>query len=148
MTVGAYPIPGVGIATFNTYNVETSGNVIENVNIGLAGHQAYGVQIANNHIAGPGRDVFGSTGIILSGSDNQVHENRFKKLETGILLLVEDPMFGSALNTALDENRFEHVGADVLTGPGASFALMAVSTAETATPSAWDRQRVFPHRLP
>lgn len=146
ITVGGYPIPGVGIATYNTYNVEMADNVVENVNIGLAAHQAYGAQIADNHFTGPGKDVFGSTGIILSGSDDRVAGNRFKKLETGIMLLVEDPMFGSALNTGLDENRFEHVGAEVLTGPGASFTMMAARAIET--PSAWDRQRVFPQHLP
>jgi hypothetical protein len=145
-TVGAYPIPGVGIATYNTFNVEMADNVIENANIPLAAHQAFGAQIANNHFTGPGRDVFGSTGIILSGSDDRLTENRFGKLETGIMLLVEDPMFGSALDTTLSENRFEHVGADVMTGPGASFTMMAARAVET--PSSWDRQRVFPQRLP
>lgn len=146
ITVGGYPIPGVGIATYNTFNVEMADNEVENVNIGLAAHQAYGAQIANNHFTGSGQEVVGSTGIILSGSDDQVTENRFKKLETGIMLLVEDAMFGSALNTALDENRFEHVGTEVLTGPGASFTMMAARAVET--PSAWDRQRVFPQRQP
>lgn len=142
ITVGAYPIPGVGIATYNTYNVQMADNVIENVNIGLAAHQAFGAHIANNHITGPGQDVFGSTGVILSGSDDRLSENRFKKLETGVMLLVEDSMFGSALNTTLDENRFEHMGTEVLTGPGASFTLVAAKAVET--PSSWDRQRVFP----
>jgi hypothetical protein len=62
------------------------------------------------------------------------------------MLLVEDAMFGSALNTALNENRFEHVGAEVLTGPGASFTMMAARAVEI--PSAWDRQRVFPQHMP
>lgn len=146
ITVGTYPIPAVGIATYNTYGVAMADNTVENVNIGLAAHQAFGAQIAENHFTGPGRDVYGTTGIILSGSDDHVTENRFKKMETGIMLLVEDPMFGSALNTALNGNRFEHVGVEVVTGPGASFTVMAASAVET--PSAWDRQRVFPEGLP
>jgi hypothetical protein len=128
--------------------VEIANNVIENVNIGLAGHQAFGAQIAGNYLTGPRQQVFGSTGIILSGSDDRVTENRFRKLESGIMLLVEDPMFGSTLNTVLSQNRFEQVGAEVLTGPGASFAMMAARDTETATPSPWDRQRVFPQRVP
>jgi hypothetical protein len=37
-------------------------------------------------------------------------------------------MFGSALNTAMDENRFENVGVDVLTGAGSSGALILTSS--------------------
>jgi hypothetical protein len=78
--------------------------------------------------------VFGSSGLLISGTDSYVSENRFKKLDTGILLFVEDPELGSALNTVMDENRFDHVAMDIMTGPGAPMVMMAAA-AEEATPS-------------
>lgn len=125
LTFGSYPLPGVGIATSGTYNVEMADNVIENTNISLAANQAYSDRILDNQFVGPQPEVTGSTGLLLSGSDTQVIENRFKKLEIGILLHVEDPFFGSAVNTAIDENRFENVAVDMLTGPGAAFTAAA-----------------------
>lgn len=127
VTISPYPLPGVGIATSTTYNVEMADNVIENANVGLAANQAFSVRILDNQFVGPPPEVIGSTGLLLSGSDSQVVENRFKKLEIGILLHVEDPFFGSALNTVLDENRFDNVAADVLTSPGALFSLSATA---------------------
>lgn len=123
LTLAPYPLPGTGIVMFNTYNMEIADNMIENVNIGLAANQAISAQIIDNQMSGVRQDVTGSIGILLSGRDTRVTENRFQKLEIGMLLLVEDPDLGSALNTALDENRFENVAVDVLTGPGASSAL-------------------------
>lgn len=119
VTIGSFPLPGVGIATSSTYNVEMADNMIENTNIGLAANQAFGARILHNQSMGPQSEVTGGTGLLLSGSDAQVAENRFRKLEVGIFLHVEDSSFGSALNTALDENRFENVAVDILTGSGA-----------------------------
>ena len=116
VTIAPHPLPGVGIVTFNNYNVEIVDNEIENVNIGLSANQASSVQITDNKISGPRRDVTGSIGLLVSGRDIRITENRFNKLEIGILLLVEDPDFGSAVNTALDDNQFEDLAVDVLTG--------------------------------
>jgi len=116
VTMAPHPLPGVGIVTFNIYNVEIADNEIENVSIGLAANQASSVQIKDNKISGPRQDVTGSTGLLVSGRDIWINENRFNKLEIGILLLVEDPDLGSAVNTALDDNRFEDLAVDVLTG--------------------------------
>ncbi|HUE99410.1 MAG TPA: hypothetical protein VMN99_09145, partial [Anaerolineales bacterium] len=127
ITAGQYPLPGVGIVTFNPYNLEINNNVIENTNIGVAASQAFGAQIKQNQFVGPGQSVFGATGLLLSGSDTRVFENRFRKLETGILLLVEDPALGSAVNTALDDNRSDNVAVDVMTGPGAQVASAAAA---------------------
>lgn len=135
-TTAPYPLPGTGIVTFNTYNVEMGDNVIENVNIGLVAHQAFGAQIVDNQISGPRQDATGSIGLLLSGSDAQVIQNRFKKLEIGTLLHVENPEFGSAVNTALDDNRFENVAVDMLTGPGALSGLAS------------ETLRLQPNRLP
>jgi hypothetical protein len=108
--------------------VEVADNGIENVNVGLAANLAFNSFIAKNRINGPQQAAPDSNGLLLSGSDNAVNENRFKKLDLGIFLFVEDPAFGSALNTAMDENRFENVGVDVLTGAGSSGALMLTSS--------------------
>ena len=128
LTVSPHPIPGVGIVTLFTYNVQIADNVVENSNVSIAANLALSSFIADNQFSGPQPAVPGSTGLLLSGSDNAVSENRFKKLDLGIFLFVEDPSFGSALNTALDENRFDNVGMDVLTGAGSSGSLMLTSS--------------------
>src|SRR6185503_18139570 len=144
VTVGSHPLPSIGIVMFNPYNLEVTNNTIENVNIGLAANQVVAAQIAHNQITGPGSDVFGSSGLLISGMDSYVFENRFKKLDTGILLFVEDPQFGSAVNTIMDENRFEHVGMDIMTGPGASVATAVAAESARVTPmSMWTK---LPHR--
>lgn len=97
ITVDQYPSPGVGIATKDMINVEISGNIIENVNMGMS----------------------------LSGPGTQVLENKFKKADTGVLLFVEFPDFGSAIGTVLEDNRFEAVPMDVLTGPPMMFEAAA-----------------------
>jgi hypothetical protein len=77
--------------------------------------------------------------MILSGMDSRIVENRFKKLESGILLQIEDPQFGSAFNTSIEGNRFDNVTVDVLTGSGGQ-ALAAASALPTPTQPRW-RQR-------
>ena len=64
----------------------------------------------------------GSVGILLSGTDSLVADNRFKKLELGVLLMIEDPEFGSALNMSINENKFDKVAMEILTGAGAPAA--------------------------
>jgi len=96
-TVAPYPLPGIGIAALSTTNVEISDNAIEHVNIGLT----------------------------VSGTNTQVIENRFKRTETGIILLVEDALYGSAINTLLHDNRFDKVAVDIITGPGATYEATA-----------------------
>lgn len=136
-TVGAHPLPSVGIVMFNPYNLEIKNNTLENVQVGLGANQVVGAQISHNQIAGPGPDVFGSTGILLSGRDSAVFENRFRKLDVGILLFVEDSQLGSTFNTVINKNRFDNVAMEVLTSPG-SFMMMAAA-ADTNSPSIWTR---------
>jgi len=100
VTIDQYPSPGVGIATKDTANVEISANVIENVNMGLS----------------------------VSGLNTQVLENRFRKADTGILLFVEFPDYGSAIGTVLEDNRFENVYMDIMTGPAMMFEAAAART--------------------
>jgi len=100
VTIDQYPSPGVGIATKDTANVEISANVIENVNMGLS----------------------------VSGLNTQVLENRFRKADTGILLFVDFPDYGSAIGTVLEDNRFENVYMDIMTGPAMMFEAAAART--------------------
>ena len=142
VTVGAHPLPGIGIVAFNPFQLEITNNTIENVNIGLAANQVVGAQIAHNQIVGPGPDVFGSSGLLISGTDSMVFENRFRKLDSGILLFVNDPQLGSALNTVLNKNRFDNVAAEIVSGPGAPVA-MAMAAADSKAESMWTK---LPHR--
>jgi hypothetical protein len=142
VTVGAHPLPSIGIVMLNPANLEVKNNTIENVNIGLAANQVVGAQIVRNQITGPRSDVFGSSGLLISGTDSYVFENKFKKLGTGILLFVEDPGLGSALNTVMDENRFDQVAMDIMTGPGAPMEMAAASARMTPAPL-WTK---LPHR--
>jgi hypothetical protein len=118
LTLSPYPLPGVGIATLYTYTVDIADNKVESANVSLAANLAFAARITNNRMTGPQKAAPGSTGLILSGSNILVRENHFKKLDLGLLLMVDDPMFGSALNTSLDENHFDKVALDLLTGAG------------------------------
>ena len=140
VTVGSYPLPGVGIVMFNPFNLEVANNSVENVNIGLGANQVVGAQIIHNQIVGPGPDVLGSAGLLISGTDSQVLKNRFRKLDTGILLFVDDAQLGSAVNTVMDDNNFDNVAMDVMTSPG---ALVALAAADAPATSMWMK---LPHR--
>lgn len=122
LTVGSHPLPSIGIVMFNPFNIEVTNNTIENINIGLAANQVVGAQISHNQIMGPGPDVFGSSGLLFSGMDSTVSENRFRRLDSGILLFVDDPQLGSAVNTVINRNRFDNVAMEIITGPGAPAA--------------------------
>jgi hypothetical protein len=143
VTVGAHPLPSIGIVMFNPANLEVVNNDIENVNVGLAANQVFGAQIGRNDITGPGAKVFGSSGLLISGRDSVVFENDFKNLDTGILLFVEDPQLGSAINTVMEKNDFEQVAIDLMTGPGGGSLAMAAASAEAPSTSMWSK---LPHR--
>lgn len=136
VTVGDYPLPGIGIVMFNPYNLEVAQNTVENVNVGFAANQVAGAQITHNQIVGPGPDVFGSSGLLISGTDSSVINNRFRKLDTGILLFVDDPQLGSAANTVMDDNNFDSVAMDVMTSPSAPMGLAA---ADAKMSSLWTK---------
>ena len=140
VTVGDYPLPGIGIVMFNPYNLEVAQNTVENVNVGMAANQVVGAQITRNQIAGPGPDVFGSSGLLISGMVSSVLNNRFRKFDTGILLFVDDPQLGSATNTVMDDNNFDGVAMDVMTSPGTPMGLAA---SEAKVSSLWTK---LPHR--
>lgn len=118
-------LPGIGIITLYTHDVEISQNTIESSNVGLAANLAFSSRITKNQVSGPKKTGSGASGLILSGSDTSVSGNSFKGLDLGMMLLVDDPSFGSALNTALDDNRFEKVPMDIMTGAAPATAMKA-----------------------
>ena len=128
ITADPYPYPGTGIVTFSTSNMEVSNNTIENVNIDLIANQASAAQIVNNQFAGRAQDPTGTTGLLYSGRDSFVSGNRFKSLEIGALLFIEDFDFGTAYSTVFDDNRFDKVTMDLLTGQGAPTETLPLKT--------------------
>lgn len=122
VTVNPYPLPGMGIVTVNTTSLNISNNEAENVNVGVEAALSYNAQILSNRLVGTGKESSGSVGIRVSGSDIQVNQNRIRSFESGILLYVVHQFFGpaSAANTALNDNRFDNVGVEVMTGPDLS----------------------------
>ena len=138
VTVGTHPLPSVGIVMFNPYNVDIRNNNLEKVQVGMGANQVVGAQIAHNQIVGPGPDVFGATGILLSGRDSIVFENRFRKLDLGIMLFVEDLYLGSAFNTVINKNHFDNVAMEVMTSPGSAM-MMSAAAADASAPSIWTR---------
>ena len=133
LTTAPQTLPGIGIVTLFTHDVEMAENSVENANMGVAANLAFSARIMDNRILGP--KEAGSTGLILSGSDTAVSENHFKRLDLGLLLMVDDPGFGSALHTTLDENHFENVGTDLMTG-SVTPAALAAATREAASGAA------------
>lgn len=80
-------------------------NVLDNTNSGLYAGQAFDARSATR-----------------SASHSRRWAPRNSSCPAGIRgsLLVDDPDFGSAINTALDENQFREAAVDLMTGPGAS----------------------------
>lgn len=140
LTVGGFPLPGVGVVMFSPFQLEVGHNMVQNVNIGLAANQVVGTRIAHNQVLGPGAEVFGSSGLLISGSNSNVEENRFRKLDTGVLLFVDDPQLGSALSTTLDDNHFDNVAMDIMTSPGAP---PTIAAADAKAVNIWSK---LPHR--
>jgi hypothetical protein len=132
LTTAPHPLPGIGIVTLFTHDVRVGNNAVENVNVAMAANLAFAARITSNQMLG-GQEP-GTTGLILSGSDTSVSENEFKSFDVGALLMVDDPSLGSAVNTSLDENQFEHVGTDIMTG-AVSPSAFAAST-QKAVPAA------------
>lgn len=145
-----HPLPGVGIATLSTANVEIADNAVDNTNIGMAANQASGAQITNNQIVGATQDPYSSIGLMTSGQYLQISKNRFKKMGTGVMLFVEDSMFGSTLSTGIDDNRFEFVAMDIVTGPGSEqIDLLSAKSATSSGPATADIWKRLPiHQLP
>jgi hypothetical protein len=141
ITLEPFPFPTIGIFTNGIHNMQLSENVVENVNIGIVAPRSFQVQFVENKLVGP-RGAAGVSGLELAGNEIQVIENSFRQFGIGIFLFVEDGFFGSALNTSLDENHFEKVGTDVLTGPGASGLALASAASGAQASSRLQRYRL------
>lgn len=126
MTIAPYPLPGIGIVTQYVHDVLIEENTVVNTNAGLAANLAFTTQITRNSVVGKALGL-GTTGLILSGGDNFISANRFQKVDLGMLLMVEDPLYGSATNTALDDNRFDFVPMDMMTGAVSAPAMMSMN---------------------
>lgn len=121
ITTSEYAMPGAGIATKDTTEAEISKNVIEHVNIGLS----------------------------VSGWGTQVLENRFKKMDIGIMPLVQDCSYGTAFGAVLEDNKFEAVSMDVMTGLGPIMpGPLCEEEAAAKTMSETGSESVQPKRLP
>lgn len=144
VTVDPYSLPGSGIFTTNVYNLRIADNVVENVNVGLDATLSLNVQIVDNVFHGPRVNAARSTGLLLSGRDIQVTENRFKKLDVGIFLHIAHPFFQSAVNAVLDKSRFENVPANVITGPDLS-DVAGASDSKTSFTFKWQHYRPVTH---
>jgi hypothetical protein len=118
-TVAPYPLPGIGMVAVNTNNLDISHNEADNVNVGIEAAFIYNSQIWMNQLMGRGMDDSGSVGIRVSGDSIQVNQNQIRRFETGIALHVPHPFFGpaSATNTSLNDNHFDNVGTEIMTGP-------------------------------
>ncbi len=92
--------------------VRYAGNTFVNNQRNLASVLSHGSQFENNSFQGPasGRS---STGMLITGDTNQITLNGFNDLTRGILLMGDDPDYGTVLGVArnpdLKSNRFCNV---------------------------------------
>jgi nitrous oxidase accessory protein NosD len=134
-TVDPYPLPGSGIVTVNTTNLDVSKNQVHNVNVGIEAATTYNSQIWRNHLIGTGKESSGTVGIGVSGDNIQVNQNRIQRFETGIALHVTQVFFGpaNAANTSLNDNHFDNVGVEIMTGPAPVEPELGVAVAVQAS---------------
>lgn len=118
VSVAPFPFPSIGMELDNANNLVISDNQVENADLGIEALRTYQSQISENDFAGTRPRSDSSIGLFVSGSDNRVFDNDFRRLGVGIFLPVEGFFLGSALNTMVHENDFENVLADTMTGPG------------------------------
>jgi hypothetical protein len=92
--------------------VRISGNSFQNNDVHVGIFLADQSEISNNAFTGSGMGVRPS-GIVVSGNQPLIVRNRFSDLATGILVLGDDPVFGtnlgSSTNVQIDSNRFCNV---------------------------------------
>ena len=96
------------------------GNTFRNNQLNLVSLLGNGSRFINNTFLGPGTG-YRSHGLVVSGEGTQIRSNHFSNLPTGILLLGDDPDFGTALgtttNATLIGNRFCDVTKPIDTEP-------------------------------
>lgn len=95
-------------------------NVFQGNQVHLASLFSSGAQFIVNTFEGPGTGPF-NIGIASSGSADRITANRFRHLTSGVLLVGDDPVFGTTLGVASDAtlvgNRFCEVGTPILIEP-------------------------------
>jgi hypothetical protein len=96
--------------------IRYEGNILRNNQIGLNSLLSDGSQFVNNTFLGPGTG-YRSHALVVSGKGMQIISNRVSNLPTGILLLGNDPDFGTTLgiatNATLIGNRFCDVATPI-----------------------------------
>jgi len=108
---------GFGVALLPIRYVE---NLFQDNQVHLASFFATGAQFVENTFEGPGAGAF-NIGIASSGSTDRIIANRFRNLTSGVILVGDDPVFGTTLgiasNASLIENRFCEVATPILLEP-------------------------------
>jgi len=108
---------GFGETLFPIRYVE---NVFKDNQVHLGSFFSSGAQFVANTFEGPGAGAF-NIGIASSGSTDRIAANTFRRLTSGVLLVGDDPVFGTTLGIASDAmlmgNRFCEVSAPIVVEP-------------------------------
>jgi len=109
---------GLPLAALQPLLIE--GNVLRDNQVGLILLVGDGTTVANNSFEGTAPGIRPSS-LVLSGNSVMVATNRFRDMETGILLLGDDPVFGTSLgiasNATLRANDFCNVTTNITVEP-------------------------------
>lgn len=108
---------GLGVALLPTRYVN---NTLQDNQVHLASFLAIDAQFVENTSEGSGNGAF-NLGIPSSGRADQIVANRFGNLTSGVILIGDDPIFGTTLGIASDVtligNRFCEVSTPILIEP-------------------------------
>jgi hypothetical protein len=121
------------LAGGNPLHIE--GNIFRNNQVHCALVGADGSAVVNNTFEGTAPGVR-PTGLAFSGQDVLVANNRFSNIETGVLLLGDDPDFpdvGTASNATLVDNGFCNVDTNYNFEPLATYDLQSTLTCPEPT---------------
>ena len=117
------------------YPLHIEGNIFRNNQVHCALLGADGSAVVNNTFEGTAPGVR-PTGLAFSGQDVLVANNRFSNIETGVLLLGDDPDFpdvGTASNATLVDNGFCNVDTNYNFEPLATYDLQSTLTCPEPT---------------
>ena len=108
---------GFGVALAPVRYVE---NVFQDNQVHLSSLSSSGAHFIENTFEGPGAGPF-NIGIASSGAEDRIVANRFRNLTSGVILVGDDPVFGTTLGIASDAtllgNRFCEVAAPMVIEP-------------------------------
>lgn len=123
--------PAIGIFTEHADSSLFEKNTITNTQLGITAFLATTSEFKRNKIRGP-EDGLGFVGLELTGDGNRVERNTFTGYDVGIYLY-NNPDFGTATNTTLEDNRFRDVTTPLVVEEGAS--LQAAPAAQQTAPA-------------